>query len=139
MKKCPYCLSEVSEKAKKCKCCWERLEEKGKEKEKYRDKKINWITSSVWRLIIVLYFFITIPAFFVILYFIWDNYWPSYFYGYIPREWWPTIIRTILLPIIYIILTDILRGAIYYITTWKYELYIWEKIKPFIKKLINWF
>lgn len=134
MQKCPYCLSEISEKAKKCKHCWEWVEQK--KSEQYWDKKINWVTSSVRRLIIVLYFLITIPAFFIILYLIWDNYWPSYYYGY-SREWWPTILRTILLPIIYIILTDILRGAVYYITTWKYELYIWGKLKPFIKKLFN--
>ena len=77
--------------------------------------KENWIKSKLWRAIIVIYFFLTIPFFLIIRWF-----------GAIEEK---SILWAILIPLIYIILTDILRWAVYYIDSWKYQLAIRNKIK----------
>lgn len=137
MKKCPYCLWEVSERAIKCKYCWEFLDEwDKKEYTSNNDNKEKGINSKFWRAMVFVYFLITIPIVIAALIIVLNEFWPynSYLYPEYNhwRDWWGTILWAILIPVIYLILTDILRWGVYYIVRGKYELYIWNKIKSLI-------
>ena len=142
MKKCPYCLSEVSEKAIKCKHCWEFLSEWDKKKNiSSKDNEEIWINSKFWRAMVFVYFLITIPVVIGIFIAVLDNFWPYTSYRFPEdnhgRDWWNTILWAILIPVIYLVITDILRGGVYYIVRGRYELYIWKKVKPLIKEVFN--
>ena len=64
---------------------------------------------------IVIYFLITIPIAVILFVLVRTEFYsPNYYNGY-TREWGNTILWSILIPLIYLIMTDILRGAVYYI------------------------
>jgi len=69
MKICPYCESNLSETAKKCKFCWERIEkdEKTNKIEKNR-KNYNKTTISLWntlKILLILWIIIAVLSFFI--------------------------------------------------------------------------
>jgi len=110
-KECPFCANEIKEGAIKCEYCHEFLEVDNNEI--IHEEKKNWIKSKFWRAIIVVYFIVTLPFLLALMIVLWED----------SGGWY------IWMPIIYIILTDILRWGVYYIDSWNYQLGIWNWIK----------
>lgn len=54
--------------------------------------------------------------------------------GIYKTDYSKSVLWTIIAIISYIILTDILRWACYYIVSWNYELYLFSKLKSLVKK-----
>lgn len=133
-KECPFCLNEIDINETTCPFCEEALEKenkikkffssKWKEKEEKNsmedksNKKPSW--GKFRRLLVVLYFLITIPIVFIAIVWIRNNteiYSRSFYF----RNFYKTFFRIVIVIVGYIMITDLFRRICSFIWNWSFN------------------
>ena len=138
-KKCPFCANEIKEWAVKCPFCEEFLDWRSKKNDELlnnKPKEEKKIVGKLRRFLVVIYFVLSLPIFWLIVFLSSENY--SIYYRWLNfRNYYYLILILLSSIIIYTLFTNLIKRICSYISNWSFKGFInYKKFWPFLLAIL---